>query len=240
MASQTGKKLSFKKRLTMAVSAFLIIWAVRLVMLTVRHITPNKDAFHDFAKAQQGQGIILVGWHQRLFYFLYAYKRYNIKTLGPMAGLASVSGDGLLAARIAKAFGFTKIVRGSSSRRGAPALLEMTNLLKAGWHTGLVLDAPRGPIYVAKPGVIALARLSGRPIVPLAWTASRYWQLKSWDKMIIPKPFCTIYGLAALNDAIYVPADADKETCEILRKQLEETLFKLQAVCDTKIEAHRR
>lgn len=233
----TGKKLSFKKRLTMAVSAFLIIWAVRLVMLTVRHVTPNKDAFHDFVKAQHGEGVILVGWHQRLFYFLYAYKRYNIKKLGPMAGLASTSGDGLLAARIAKAFGFSKIVRGSSSRRGAPALLEMTNLLKTGWHTGLVLDAPRGPIYVAKPGVIALARLSGRPIVPLAWSASRYWQLKSWDKMVIPKPFCTIYGLARLEDAVYVSADADKEACEASRIQLQEALFKLQTACDTGIAA---
>lgn len=236
MAPQTGKKLSFKKHLSMSVSAFLIIWAVRLVMLTVKHVTPNKDAFHDFVKSQGGQGVILVGWHQRLFYFLYAYHRYDVKKLGPMAGLASTSGDGLLAAKIASKFGFSKIVRGSSSRRGGPALLEMTHLLQKGWHTGLVLDAPRGPIFVAKPGVITLARLSGRPIVPLAWTASRYWQLKSWDKMIIPKPFCKIYGLAALNDAVYVPADADKEALEAARKQLEEVLFKLQAKCDENIK----
>lgn len=235
MASLTGKKLSLKKRLTMAVSAFFIIWAVRLVMLTVRHVTPNKDAFQDFLKTQKGEGVILAGWHQRLFYFLYAYKRYDIKKWGPMAGLASTSGDGLLAARIAKAFGFAKIVRGSSSRRGAPALLEMTNLLKTGWHIGLVPDAPRGPIYVAKPGVIALARLSGRPIVPLAWSASRCWRLKSWDKMVIPKPFCTIYGLAGHEAAVYVPANADKETCEALRKQLEAALLKLQTACDAEI-----
>lgn len=232
MAPQTAKKIRFKKRLTMAVSAFLIIWVVRLVMLSVKHVTPNKDAFRDFVKNQDGQGIILAGWHQRLFYFLYAYSRFGLKKLGPIAGLASTSGDGLLAARIAKAFGFAKIVRGSSSRRGAPALLEMAHLMKEGWHTGLVLDAPRGPIFVAKPGVITLARLSGRPIVPIAWTASRYWQLKSWDKMIIPKPFCTIYGLAALDDAVYVPADADKELCEAKRKELEAVLLKLQARCD--------
>lgn len=236
MAPQTGKKIPFKKRLIMAVSAFMIIWAVRLVMLTVRHVTPNKDAFQAFLRAQNGEGVVLAGWHQRLFYFLYAYKRYNLKKLGPLAGLASTSGDGLLAARIARAFGFAKIVRGSSSRRGAPALLEMTNLLKSGWHAGLVLDAPRGPIYVAKPGVIALARLSGRPIVPLAWAASRYWQLKSWDKMVIPKPFCTIYGLAGVEDAVYVAADADRAACEASRKQLEDALFKLQKACDREIK----
>lgn len=236
MAQQTAKKISFKKRLTMAISAFLIIGAVRLVMLTVKHITPNKEAFHAFAKAQNGQGIILAGWHQRLFYFLYAYHRFDIKKLGPMAGLASTSGDGLLAARVAKAFGFAKIVRGSSSRRGAPALLEMTHLLQRGWHTGLVLDAPRGPIFTAKPGVIALACLSGRPIVPVAWSASRYWQLKSWDKMVIPKPFCKIYGIAGLDKAVYVPPNADKETCEAKRLELEAYLFELQGICDAHIK----
>lgn len=230
-----AKKLTLKKRFTMVVAAFLIIWAVRLMMLTVKHITPNKDAFHDFGKSQNGKGVILVGWHQRLFYFLYAYHRFDIKKLGPMAGLASVSGDGLLAARVARAFGFAKIVRGSSSRRGAAALLEMTNLMEQGWHTGLVLDAPRGPIYAAKPGVIALARLSQRPIVPIAWAASRYWQLKSWDKLVIPKPFCKIYGLAGVEDALFVPPDADKDTCEAYRQQLEKKLFELQALCDKNI-----
>lgn len=237
MAPQTGKKLSFKKRVTMAVSAFLIIWVVRLVMLSVKHVTPNKNEFNLFLKNQQGQGVILAGWHQRLFYFLYAYNRFGLKKLGPLAGLASTSGDGLLAAKIAKAFGFAKIVRGSSSRRGGPALLEMAHLMQQGWHTGLVLDAPRGPIFVAKPGVITLARISGRPIVPIAWAASRYWQLKSWDKMVIPKPFCKIYGLAALHEAVYVPPNADKELCEAKRKELEAVLFKLQALCDDKIQS---
>lgn len=234
MATKT-KKLTLKKRVTMAVAAFMIIWAVRLVMLTVKHITPNKGEFHEFMRAQGGKGSILVGWHQRLFYFLYAYHRYDIKKLGPMAGLASVSGDGLLAARIAKAFGFAKIVRGSSSRRGAPALLELTSLMEQGWSTGMVLDAPRGPIYVAKPGAVALARISGRPIVPIAWAASRYWQLNSWDKLVIPKPFCKIYGLAGVADAIFVPPDADKDACEEYRQQLEKNLFKLQALCDKNI-----
>ena len=232
MAPQSGKKITFKKRLGMALAAFLIVWAVRLLMLTTRQITPNKQAFQNFCKGQNGQGVILAGWHQRLFYFLYAYFRFDIKKLGPLAGLASTSGDGLLAARVAKAFGFAKIVRGSSSRRGAPALLEMAHLLRRGWHIGLVLDAPRGPIYKAKPGVITLARLSGRPIVPLAWSASRYWQLKSWDKMVIPKPFCKIYGIAGLDKPVYVPPDADKETCAAKRLELEAYLQELQAVCD--------
>lgn len=230
-----NKKLTLKRRISMVVSAFLIVWAARLLMLTARHITPNKEEFHEHMRGLDDTGMIFAGWHQRLFYFLFAYQKYGLKYLGPMAGLASVSGDGLLAARVARSFGFAKIVRGSSSRRGAPALLEMANLMKEGWLTGIVLDAPRGPIYVAKPGVITLAKLSGKPIIPFAWAASRYWQLKSWDKMIIPKPFCKIYALGGVKQAVYVPEDADKETLEALRLQLEQNLFDLQKICDDNV-----
>ena len=84
-------------------------------------------------------------------------------------------------------------------------------------------DAPRGPRFVFKLGIIYLAKRTGIPIIPVIWSADRCWKLKSWDRTIIPKPFARIVALFA-DDYIRVPADAAREECEIYRQQLDDAL----------------
>ena len=99
----------------------------------------------------------------------------------------------------------------------------MENLVQHGHKGGLVADAPRGPRFVSKLGIVYLAKRTGLPVIPVIWSANRYWKLNSWDRTIIPKPFARIVALFA-DDCIRVPADASREECESYRRQLDTAL----------------
>jgi hypothetical protein len=99
----------------------------------------------------------------------------------------------------------------------------MEELVRQGFKGGLVVDAPRGPRFVSKLGIIYLAKRTGLPIVPVIWSADRFWKLNSWDRTIIPKPFSKIVALFA-DKFIVVPTDASREKCEQYRQKLDHTL----------------
>ena len=162
------------------------------------------------------KGLLYATWHRGLFFVLYWYRNQNA------VSIASASDDGELAAQAAKRFGWIT-ARGSSSRGGRQAYRAMENLVKQGHKGGLAADAPRGPRFVSKLGIIYLAKRTGIPIIPVIWSADRFWKLKSWDRTIIPKPFARIVALFA-DDYIRVPADAAREECEIYRQQLDDAL----------------
>ena len=94
-----------------------------------------------------------------------------------------------------------------------------------------MVDAPRGPAHVSKIGIIIASRMAGVPIVPMMWSADRYWRLKSWDRTIIPKPFSRIVFLYG-NNLIEVPGKASREECETYRQQLDDTLNSLMEQTD--------
>ena len=89
-------------------------------------------------------------------------------------------------------FGVGAWVRGSTNRGGSASLRELVGWLKRGHDIGLTPDGSRGPIYEIKPGLILLAQLSKRPILPLSFEFSSSWRLKSWDRFFIPKPFSRV------------------------------------------------
>ena len=162
------------------------------------------------------RGLLYATWHRGLFFVLYWYRNQNA------VSIASASDDGELAAQAAKRFGWIT-ARGSSSRGGRQAYRAMENLVKQGHRGGLVADAPRGPRFVSKLGIIYLAKRTGIPIIPVIWSADRCWKLNSWDRTIIPKPFARMVALFA-DDYIRVPADASREACESYREQLDDVL----------------
>lgn len=139
-------------------------------------------------KPPRGRFVATV-WHNRLFLFPYAIHRFLPGTSG--AALVSASRDGAMIADIMKRFGFGA-VRGSSSRRGAAALLELADVLAQGGDTAIIPDGPRGPAYHLHGGIIFLAQKSGAEIWPMNFEFSRYWRLKSWDRFIVPKPFSRV------------------------------------------------
>lgn len=113
-----------------------------------------------------------------------------------ITALVSESRDGEAVTQLVKAIGYDTI-RGSSTRGGRAALKAMIDRGRNGSDLAIMVDGPRGPIYEPKAGTLAIARSAGATIVPTLGTASAYWQLASWDRFQVPKPFsrCVIgYG----------------------------------------------
>jgi lysophospholipid acyltransferase (LPLAT)-like uncharacterized protein len=135
--------------------------------------------------------------------------------------MVSASGDGALLAAVLAKFGLESI-RGSTSRRGPQALLEATRWLRKGYSVAITPDGPRGPSHQIQEGIIYLAQVSGRPIVPISNFTRWKIRLPSWDRFQIPLPFarCELYD----NDPIWVPRDATEADREQLRSRLEESM----------------
>ena len=125
---------------------------------------------------------VYVFWHRSVFSATWYYRKRRI------AVMTSSSFDGEYIARIIEKFGY-KAVRGSSSRGAVRALLGMHTEVEEGHTVAFTIDGPKGPLYVAKPGPVLLARNTQVPIMPFYIAVEEGWVLKSWDKFVIPKPF---------------------------------------------------
>jgi hypothetical protein len=169
--------------------------------------------------AGNGRRPIMAFWHGRVLAATYYFRRRGIVVM------ISENFDGEWIARIIEQFGF-RTSRGSSSRGGQRALLKLKREMEQGRASGFAVDGPRGPARHAQPGAIWLAKLTGNPIVPFHMEASSYWNLKSWDRTQIPRPFSTV--ALTVGDSIEVPADADDAALEMKRVELEQSLFALE------------
>jgi lysophospholipid acyltransferase (LPLAT)-like uncharacterized protein len=138
-----------------------------------------------------------------------------------VAVMTSRSFDGEYIARIIERFGFVA-VRGSSSRGGPGALLGMNRVLASGHIAAFTIDGPRGPRFVAKPGPVMLARMSGAPILCFYLAVERPWILRSWDAMMIPRPFSKVH--VRWTKLIHVPAEATNEQMNECHRQMQESL----------------
>ncbi|MBT8371881.1 MAG: lysophospholipid acyltransferase family protein [Deltaproteobacteria bacterium] len=203
-------------------------WAAKIVVtlwLSTCRITEFGREINDqYYEKNPEKGLLYASWHRGLFFLLYWARNQNV------VSIASASEDGELAAQAAKRFGLIT-ARGSSSRGGRQAFREMEAFVSRGHKGALVADAPRGPRYVSKLGIIYLAKRTGIPIMPVIWSADRYWKLQSWDRTIIPKPFARIAAMFA-DDCIVVPAEATREECEQYRRQLDSLMNRVMYQVD--------
>lgn len=138
--------------------------------------------------------------------------------------LISKSRDGDVIAYAISRMGF-KTVRGSKGKKGAAAAtMQMIDILKSGENCAIMVDGPRGPARVVKDGAIKIAKLSGRPIVPMCWYSSNFnwFSLPSWDGLKMPILDVRLINL--YGEPIYVPEDADEEAIEAARQKLQESL----------------
>ena len=131
--------------------------------------------------------LIGAAWHNRLLFLPFALRRFLPQRRG--AALVSASRDGAWFAKLVQRYGFD-VVRGSSSRKGAAAMLQLADAIAGGGDAVITPDGPRGPAYRLGGGLIMLAQKSGAAIVPLNLEFSSYWRLHSWDRFILPRPFC--------------------------------------------------
>ncbi len=193
-------------------------WTLRFTQ-----VLPDRNLWRDVS--ENGTRYVFAFWHGDCMPMSYEADR-SVNSFARMFMMASQSRDGELMTRFLTLNHF-HVVRGSSSRGGARALLKMLHTLQPGDFAGLAVDAPRGPRHqVNKPGILYLAQRSGRPVVPVASRLDRKWVLKSWDQMEIPKPFARVevhYG-----EPIVVPPDATEKQIEVLRLQLEQSLHTLK------------
>lgn len=187
-------------------------WALRLLGGTMR-IRREEQAVARLWTT--GTPIIYVVWHARLLLLPYLYRDRGLWVL------ISRSRDGEMVAGLARRFGFT-VVRGSSSRGGAGGLRSLARALSEGHSVVVVPDGPRGPSESVKPGVVALARLSGAPVVPLALAASAEWRARSWDSFRVPKPFARCVVL--FGDPVRVTPQPGRAADESARKEIEAAL----------------
>jgi len=167
--------------------------------------------------------VIFCIWHNRLGLSMFVWRTY-VRRHYPGNGLValiSASKDGALLAATLEQFG-VKPVRGSSSRRGAQALVELASSLERGCHAAITPDGPRGPCYQVQSGVVALAQLTGAVVIPASYHASHKVTFKSWDRFQLPLPFarCEII----LGEPMVFPGDITDQERETLRRQLEANL----------------
>jgi len=155
-------------------------------------------------------------WHNRLLIFPFVLRRFFSNRHG--AALISASRDGDLLADAITRFGFD-VVRGSSSRLGASAILQLTDVLASHGDVVITPDGPRGPVYELGPGIIYLAQKSGAAVLPVNMEYSSCWRLKSWDRFILPRPFAKIRVIIGQPHRIRSTNTVDDFEAERLRLQ---------------------
>lgn len=202
-----------KKRFLIRAADLGFFVLIRLIGLTVRFEISGWENWE--AAGRDGGLPIYTVWHNRVFLATYFWRRRRIVVM------TSQSFDGEYIARFIQRFGYGA-ARGSSTRGGVGAIVEMARLMRAGCPAGFTIDGPKGPKYVAKMGAVLLAKKTGRPILPFTITPASYWQAKSWDQFQVPWPFTRAW--VDIAQPIYVAADADESELSARRDELQQAL----------------
>jgi lysophospholipid acyltransferase (LPLAT)-like uncharacterized protein len=209
--------LSWPKR----VLAALVYALIHVVGATLRY----RWEFHpELSKA--GRPVIFATWHNRLPLSLLMYRGY-VRHFGhphQLAAIVSASKDGAVVARVLEHFG-VQPVRGSTSRRGPQALLELTTWAEQGYDLAITPDGPRGPRYNVQLGAIALAQLTGLPIIPVSNSIGWKITVNSWDRFQIPLPFSR--AVMKFGQPLRVPRETSDDERESLRQELEKRISDL-------------
>ena len=202
--------------------AFLIAQWIRLVFWTGRWQTQGSEIPRPFW--DEGRPFILAFWHGRLMMAPMAWRPG-----ASMNMLISANRDGRIIADAIKHFDLDTIT-GSKSKGGMAALRAMLRALGEGQNIGVTPDGPRGPAMRASPGIIAAARLTGAPILPLSYATTHRHVLGSWDRFHVALPFSR--GVFIWGEPILVAPGADAAAQEVARKLVEERLNALTAEAD--------
>ena len=163
-----------------------------------------------------GRPVVVATWHQMILPGVAFFRDRGAVIM------ISRSRDGELISRVSHRLGF-RSVRGSSSRGGSEALLELIDDLRGGGQAAMMVDGPRGPAREPKAGIVVAAARSGAPIVPLGCRARPGWLARNWDRTLVPFPFASI--VLSCGEPFQVPADAGPEELERYRVRLREGLL---------------
>jgi hypothetical protein len=219
-------RFSLKQRIALRV----VPWLTRALLILLGRTLRFEHSWDGNPPLRTGTdqpppGAIIAFWHACILPATYYFRARGV------AIMVSSSFDGELIARVVNRLGY-RVVRGSSTRGAAAALLGMREQAEQGAYTSFTADGPKGPRFVAKPGPLLLARSTQQPIYCFHLAPLRAWQLNTWDRLLIPKPFTKVHLRWA--GPIEVPAGASQGDMEALHAQLQAAL---EAV---RLEAERR
>lgn len=206
------KSLPLKIRLL----GFLISLVIRTISLSLR-IRVNDQC--GILKQRPEKALIWAFWHNRILVTPWLYNKHLSDRHG--AVLTSASKDGEVLAETMRNFGVSA-VRGSSSRRGGQAMVELVKWIRDGRDVVIIPDGPRGPSYRLQPGIIKLAQKTGADIFPILVDYQNYWELKSWDRFRLPKPFSKVVITLAGYESI--DSEIDDQGFEQERLRIERVL----------------
>jgi lysophospholipid acyltransferase (LPLAT)-like uncharacterized protein len=206
-------------------ACWLIHLYIRLVFATSRWSVEGGDIPHRLRA--QGLPFILAFWHGRLLMIPMAWQR-----LAPMHMLISGHRDGRIIADAVRYFGVDSIA-GSSNQGGTAALRAMVRHVRNGDCVGITPDGPNGPAMRASSGIVAAARLTRAPVVPVTYATNRRRILRTWDRFHLPFPFAR--GLFLWGEPIAVPAELDEAGIEEYRRRIEDRMIAQTAEADRRL-----
>jgi lysophospholipid acyltransferase (LPLAT)-like uncharacterized protein len=175
---------------------------------------------HYNAIVASGRQPVMAFWHGRILPAAFYFRGRGIVVI------TSENFDGEWIARIIERFGYGT-ARGSTTRGGRRAMLQLRRDMEAGKPAGFTVDGPRGPARVAQPGAIWLAKTTGNPVLPFHLEAAGHWSLRSWDRTQIPKPFTTV--ALVVGEPMPVRTDASDGQLEVARAELDACLHQLES-----------
>ena len=210
----------FQQKYLPYITAYFAKFSLKLILYTCRFRVDGLEQFHQIASKKK---CILMLWHNRLALVAEILYRYAPQFL--YAAFVSNSRDGKSLDVLAKSYSIGKTIRVPHNAKHK-ALRKMINHLKYSKEIVIVIpDGPKGPRYEVKPGIAVAAKESKACIVPLTWSSTKFWQLNTWDKMILPKPFSTI--VVSLGTPIKLSRE-DKQDLETESHYLKTVLSNLE------------
>lgn len=226
--AQPQTRFSLGQRIAIAIVPRLVALFLRIVGLTLRFEVIAEQGAIPATPPPQG---IFCFWHQCTLPCTYYFRKH------PVVIIISRSFDGELITRTLARFGY-KAVRGSSSRGGADALLQLKNHLSEGLAAIFTADGPRGPIYKSKMGPVKLAQMTGEPIGSFYLLPERRWTINSWDRFFVPKPFSRV--IVSWSRSVQVPPTADESLLEEKRQELDAALERARMNAERHVGKQRR
>lgn len=221
--SSGPRRWSLRQRIELSLIVFAGYWFIRLLGPTLRVSVSYEEGAQ---KTLDERPLVASFWHECMIPATYLFRHMGIRVM------SSFSYDGEYMGRIIRRFGFVA-VKGSSSRNPIRALLGLRRALEEGWTVAFTLDGPRGPRRKVKPGPAGLARSSDLAMTTFHAAVEKAWVLRSWDRMMIPKPFSRV--LVRVGKLIPVPPDTSDEDLERSSAELQASLDRIRAFAEANV-----
>jgi lysophospholipid acyltransferase (LPLAT)-like uncharacterized protein len=211
------------EKFLLTVISWAVYVAVRLIAPTLRYSVSREE---NSPQSLEQRPFVYSFWHQCIFPAVYLWRNLDIRVM------SSTSFDGEFTARMIRRFGFVP-VRGSSSRGAVRGLLGLRREIAQGYTVAFTIDGPRGPRFVTKPGPVLLARSSKTPMGVFHIALENPWILRTWDALLIPKPFSK--ALMRVGSLIPVPEDMPAEELEMYHQRLQSSLDRVKAWAEANV-----